>query len=63
MKSINNQKHQKIKLHGTPTTKEVKKKINQNNQTSKAADWPADSEKPVRHADIVGRAGCPAWQL
>ena len=34
-KSINNQKHQKIKLHGTPTTK---KKINQNNQTSTAAD-------------------------
>ena len=26
LKSINNQKHQKIKLHGTPTTKELKKK-------------------------------------
>ena len=24
LKSINNQKHQKIKLHGTPTTKELK---------------------------------------
>ena len=26
LKSINNQKHQKIKLHGTLTTKELKKK-------------------------------------
>ena len=26
LKSINNQKRQKIKLHGTPTTKELKKK-------------------------------------
>ena len=26
LKSINNQKCQKIKLHGTPTTKELKKK-------------------------------------
>ena len=39
---MNNQKHQKIKLHGTPTkefslTKELKKKINQNKQTSKVA--------------------------
>ena len=31
LKSINNQKRQKIKLHGTPTTKELNKKINQNN--------------------------------
>ena len=37
LKSINNQKCQKIKLHGTPTNKNLKKKINQNNQTSKAA--------------------------
>ena len=26
LKSMNNQKRQKIKLHGTPTTKELKKK-------------------------------------
>ena len=26
LKSINNQKHQKIKLHGTLTTKDIKKK-------------------------------------
>ena len=26
LKSINNQKQQKVKLHGTPTTKELKKK-------------------------------------
>ena len=38
MKSINNQNFQKIKLHGTLTTKELKKKINQNDQTSKEAD-------------------------
>ena len=53
LKSINNQKFQKIKLHGTPTTKELKKKINQNNQTGKA--------------DLVGTArregaGCRALQ-
>ena len=38
LKSINNQKCQKIKLHGTPTTKELKKKINQKNQTGQGAD-------------------------
>ena len=32
--SINNQKSQKIKLHGNLTSKELKKKVNQNNQTS-----------------------------
>ena len=31
--SINNQKSQKIKLHGNLTSKELKKKVNQNNQT------------------------------
>ena len=36
LKSINNQKCQKIKLHGTPTTRKLKKKINQNNQIDKA---------------------------
>ena len=38
LKSINKQKSQKIKLQGTLTTKKSKKKINQNNQSSKAAD-------------------------
>ena len=36
LKSINNQNHQKIKVHGTLTTKELKK--NQNNQTRKSGD-------------------------
>ena len=38
LKSINNQKCHKIKLYGTPTTKELKKTIYQNNQTCKVAD-------------------------
>ena len=42
LKSINNQKHQKIKLHGTPTTKKLKKKIN---QTGKAVDCARELEK------------------
>ena len=37
LKSINNQKCQKIELHGTLTTPELKKQLN-NNQTRKAAD-------------------------
>ena len=37
LKSIN-QKCQKIKLHGTPTTKELKKKIDQNHQTGRVVD-------------------------
>ena len=44
LKSINKQKHQKIKLHGTLTTKELKKKSTRLvRQTSRA-----DSEKPRR---------------
>ena len=54
LKSINNQKHQKIKLHGTPTTKELNKKIYQNNQTSKVAG-PAS---PLRKTAATG-----AWTL
>ena len=45
LKSINNQKCQKMKLHETPT-KELKKKINQSNQTSKAQTAWSNSEKP-----------------
>ena len=47
LKSINNQKHQKIKLHGTLTTKELKKKINQNNQAGKAVDCMGQLRKTV----------------
>ena len=53
LKSVNNQKCQKIKLHGTPTTKELKKKINQNNQTGKAADWLA-TQKNCSDARTLG---------
>ena len=47
LKSINNQKCQKIKLHGTPTTEKLKKKINQNNQTSKVEDSAGQLRKTV----------------
>ena len=45
LKSINDPKHQKIKLHGTPTTKELKKKLT---RTTRLVRRPtqADSEKP-----------------
>ena len=36
LKSINNQKCQKIKLHGTPTTTELKK---QSNRTTRQGRW------------------------
>ena len=48
LKSINNQKHQKIKLHGTLTTKELKKK---STRTTRLVRWQtlrADSEKSRR---------------
>ena len=35
LKPVNNQKCQKLKLHGTPTTKELKKQVN---QTTMAGD-------------------------
>ena len=54
VKLINNQKHQKIKLHGTPTTKELKKKINENNLTYKVAD----SVGWLRKTGLLSLAGC-----
>ena len=54
LKSINNQKRQKIKLNGTPTTKELKKKINQNNQTSKAVDPQGLTQKTTARQQTVG---------
>ena len=63
VKSINNQKHQKIKLHGTLTTKELKKKINQNNQTSEAADctsWLRET-KARPQTRRVGLAAARRW--
>ena len=59
LKSINNQKWQKIKLHGILTTKELKKKLNHNNQTSKNL-WQGCG--PCRQAWLKSklrlRAGC-----
>ena len=53
LKSINNQKHQKIKLHGTPTTKEVKEK---STRTTRPVRWTtrADSEKPCEGTEGRG---------
>ena len=45
VKLINNQKCQKIKLHGTPTTKELKKKSTRPTRLVRWAMW-ANSEKP-----------------
>ena len=47
LKSINNQKCQEIKLHATLTTKELKKKINQNNQTDKAEECTGQLRKTL----------------
>ena len=59
LKSINNQKCQKIKLHRTPTTKELKKKIYPNNQTNKAADHMGPLRKTWgKVGDHGGGAGC-----
>ena len=62
LKSVNNQKHQKIKLHRTPTTKELKKKSTRTTRPVRRQDRPADSEKPQPHLDTGDWAGCPAQQ-
>ena len=49
LKSINNPKCQKVKLHGTLTTKELKKKL-----TSKAADHVGRLRKTARRRQTVG---------
>ena len=49
LKSINNQKCQKVKLHGTLTTKELKKKL-----TSKAADLVGRLRKTARRWQTLG---------
>ena len=57
LKSINNQKCQRIKLHGTPTTKELKKK---SARTTRQVRW--QTSLPTQKncgeaADLVGGAG------
>ena len=51
LKSINNQKCQKIKLHGTPTTQKLKEAVNQTNQTSKTVD----GENPWQGGGLCGQ--------
>ena len=62
LKSINNQKCQKIKLHGTPTTlwQGIKEKINQNNQTGKVDPCGWIRKTVVRYLGC--RADCQARQ-
>ena len=50
LKSVNNQKHQEIKLHGTPKSKELKKKSTRTTRPVRltARAPPANSEKPRR---------------
>ena len=54
LKSINNQKCQNIKLHGTPTTMELKKQSNRT--TRPVRQWMERNLGKV--ADSAGRAGC-----
>ena len=54
LKSINNQKCQKIKLHGTPTTKEWKK---ESTRPTKLVRW-VDGENPQESCRLCGW-GCP----
>ena len=54
LKSINNQKDQKIKLHGTPTTTELKK---QSNKTARLVRMQMERNHS-KVVDCVGEAGC-----
>ena len=53
LKSINYQKCQKIKLHGNPTTEELKKKSTRTTRPVRLQSTPASLEKPRG----TGRAG------
>ena len=53
LKSINNQKCQKIKLHGTLTTTELKK---QSNRITRLVRWQMERNRG-KAADRTGRAG------
>ena len=63
--SINNQKRQKIKLHGIPTTKELKRKTTRTRRPVSRMAW-ADSETPWWGGLGVGLAAelgglCREW--
>ena len=61
LKSINNQKCQKIKLHGSLTTKELKKQSNRTTRPVRTCSKTARvglAERNLREAvDSAGRAG------
>ena len=59
LKSMNNQKRQKIKLHGTPTTKELKRKSIRTTRRVRLQTVWANSEKPRWCSRPWGRD----WQL
>ena len=57
LKSINNQKHQPIKLHGTPTTKELKKK---STRTTRPVRW-WDQDGWLRKTTVTCRHWGQGW--
>ena len=72
LKSINNQKCQKIKLRGTPTTKELKKKSTRTTRPVRRQTAHPNSEKPWRggllgrgwlQAKLRLRVDCGLWRL
>ena len=66
LKSINNQKCQKIKLHETPTTKELKKKSIRTIRPVRRQTMRADSETNCGEVETLHGAGClaqrAAWE-
>ena len=59
VKSINNQNFQKIKLHGTLTTKELKKKSTRTTRPLRRWTLRADSEKLLVHGGLWGWGWLP----
>ena len=68
LKTINNQKCQKIKLHRTPTTKELKKQSTRTTRPLRQVDRenPRQGSRPRRWHWLNGklrlRADCELWQ-
>ena len=61
LKSINNQKHQKIKLHGTLTTKELKKKSNRTTRAVRLwTTWAGLAQK--NHGEVASCKGKAGWR-
>ena len=60
LKSINNQNHQKIKLHGTPTTKELKKKSTRTTRLVRRRTTQTNSEKLLKGSGPWGWGWLPS---